>query len=384
MYIVADPQYETQPESYEELDPIPGLCVALATAWGERAHDKAIYAIAAALMADEDRLLELFRHGYGTFKWFVEQGYRVEKAMEKKDLTDPIYRPAHLEAQWKRHVVRAQQSVKPIDEASNHRRNDIDRHSGNRITRRIWLTRDIRRLNSSLREGWAAFCLRESYGRSRAQAQEPQEIKLTPMQRKFVDAYVGESRANAARAARMAGYSEKTARQQGQRLLTNVDIQEAISERASEYAMSPEQVLAELRDIALNANISTFLHDDEGALSFQLRTPSGEYKPEVRLLKKVSVKGGLNPSISIEVYDRVAALTQIGKFHGMWIEKTALTDPTGQHEYGEQSDQKRIDAIADRFMELLDTARARRDAHIVEAGRDLDPDTGASDEGSSQ
>jgi hypothetical protein len=100
---MADPQDETQPEPYEEWDPVPGLCIALATAWGEKAHDKAIYAIAAALMADEDRLLELFRHGYGTFKWFVEQGYRVEKAMEKKDLTDPLYRPAHLEKQWLRH-----------------------------------------------------------------------------------------------------------------------------------------------------------------------------------------------------------------------------------------------------------------------------------------
>lgn len=50
---------------------------------------------------------------------------------------------------------------------------------------------------------------------------------LTTKQRRFIEAYEG----NATQAAIQAGYSEKTARSAGQRLLTNVDIQSAIRSR---------------------------------------------------------------------------------------------------------------------------------------------------------
>ena len=50
---------------------------------------------------------------------------------------------------------------------------------------------------------------------------------LTPKQQAFVNAYKG----NATEAAIVAGYSEKTARSQGQRMLTNVDIANAIKAR---------------------------------------------------------------------------------------------------------------------------------------------------------
>ena len=47
--------------------------------------------------------------------------------------------------------------------------------------------------------------------------------ELTNKQEFFCDEYLVDF--NATRAAKVAGYSEKTARSQGQRLLTNVDIQ---------------------------------------------------------------------------------------------------------------------------------------------------------------
>ena len=50
---------------------------------------------------------------------------------------------------------------------------------------------------------------------------------MTPKQRKFVEAYTD----NATAAALAAGYSPKTAYSQGQRLLKNVDIAEAIKAR---------------------------------------------------------------------------------------------------------------------------------------------------------
>ena len=50
---------------------------------------------------------------------------------------------------------------------------------------------------------------------------------MTPKQRRFVELYNG----NATEAAIAAGYSRKTARAIGQRILTNVDISEAIKAR---------------------------------------------------------------------------------------------------------------------------------------------------------
>lgn len=51
-------------------------------------------------------------------------------------------------------------------------------------------------------------------------------MKLTPKQQRFVEEYLVDL--NATQAAIRAGYSAKTARAQGQRMLTKVDIEEAI------------------------------------------------------------------------------------------------------------------------------------------------------------
>ena len=55
------------------------------------------------------------------------------------------------------------------------------------------------------------------------------EMTLNDKQKKFVDYYCQSG--NATQSAIKAGYSEKTARSQGQRMLTKVDIQNAIEQR---------------------------------------------------------------------------------------------------------------------------------------------------------
>lgn len=52
--------------------------------------------------------------------------------------------------------------------------------------------------------------------------------KLSPKQRAFVVAFLGKARGNATQAAILAGYSQRTAKQQGSRLLTNVDVRAAL------------------------------------------------------------------------------------------------------------------------------------------------------------
>lgn len=74
---------------------------------------------------------------------------------------------------------------------------------------------------------------------------------LTDKQQRFVDEYLIDL--NATQAAIRAGYSEKTARSIGQRLLTNVDIQKAIedaqSKRAEQTQIDAAYVLRRLVEI---------------------------------------------------------------------------------------------------------------------------------------
>ncbi|MEQ6856082.1 terminase small subunit [Lysinibacillus capsici] len=58
-------------------------------------------------------------------------------------------------------------------------------------------------------------------------------MALNDRQKRFADEYIIDL--NATQAAIRAGYSEKTARSQGQRLLTNVDIQAYIEERMTSH-----------------------------------------------------------------------------------------------------------------------------------------------------
>ena len=75
---------------------------------------------------------------------------------------------------------------------------------------------------------------------------------LTPRQAMFAKAYVANG--NGAEAARNAGYSERTAKQQGSRLLTNVDVQAEIAAleaaQREDDAVDRAYVLHKLRFIA--------------------------------------------------------------------------------------------------------------------------------------
>jgi hypothetical protein len=81
--------------------------------------------------------------------------------------------------------------------------------------------------------------------------------------------------------------------------------------------MSPQEILAEYADIARNSSILPLLLDDEGALSLSLTDMWGERKPEARFIKSLRITGGPSPSLSVELYDRMAALDQLAKYHGL-------------------------------------------------------------------
>jgi hypothetical protein len=81
-------------------------------------------------------------------------------------------------------------------------------------------------------------------------------MALNARQQVFVDEYL--QTWNASEAARRAGYSERTAASQGQRLLMNVDIAAAMADRLADLKLSTDEGLVRLAAQA-RGSLSTFL-----------------------------------------------------------------------------------------------------------------------------
>lgn len=128
---------------------------------------------------------------------------------------------------------------------------------------------------------------------------------LTRKQRAFVDEYLIDF--NATQAAIRAGYSQKTARSIGHRLLTNVDVDEEIRLRVSERAMTANEALIRLAEQARGGHADYIRRNgvDLGAMVEAGKT---------HLIKSIKQTAhGTN----IEFYDSQAALFKILQLVGM-------------------------------------------------------------------
>lgn len=103
-------------------------------------------------------------------------------------------------------------------------------------------------------------------------------VKFTAKQQMFIDEYLVDL--NATQAAIRAGYSARTARSQGQRLLTNVDIHARIEElkknRADRLELDAYWVLKRLMDISDRAMQQEPVMEYD--YSEQKLVPTGEYQ----------------------------------------------------------------------------------------------------------
>lgn len=147
-------------------------------------------------------------------------------------------------------------------------------------------------------------------------------MALTPKQEAFINEYF--KCWNATQAAIRAGYSEKTAYSIGSENLKKPEIAEVIRTRMTESAMSSDEVLFHLAQIA-RGDISDAL-DDNGNLDLRKAKERGVSN----LIKKVKSRAITTEQSDIaesetEQYDRLKALELLGKVHGMFIDKTDHT-----------------------------------------------------------
>lgn len=118
---------------------------------------------------------------------------------------------------------------------------------------------------------------------------------------------------NATKAAKLAGYSEKTAYSYGQQLLNNLEVKTEIETHFNAMAMSAAEVLARLSGHA-RGDLSEFIGLSEDQI---------KEHPQAWLLKKYKRREQKDGEIitEIEIHDPQAAQVHLGRYHKLFVDK---------------------------------------------------------------
>lgn len=138
--------------------------------------------------------------------------------------------------------------------------------------------------------------------------------KLTAKQQRFVEEYLIDL--NATQAAIRAGYSEKTANEQGSRLLANVSISEAIQEaqnkRAERTEITQDYVLNNIKSVVERCMQAEAVFNRDGS-PLLIENADGDWVPAFAFKEVGALKG----------------LELLGKHLGMFKDKVEHTGPNG-------------------------------------------------------
>ena len=147
---------------------------------------------------------------------------------------------------------------------------------------------------------------------------------MTAKQERFVQEYLIDL--NATQAAIRAGYSPKTANEQGARLLANVSVQTQISkaeaERSRRTGINQDRVIRELAKVAFlnpvdvidmdSATIQGKAHRDDTACIASVK------------VKTIPTDDGAITEREVKTYDKLKALELLGKHLGMFTDRVKV------------------------------------------------------------
>ena len=148
-------------------------------------------------------------------------------------------------------------------------------------------------------------------------------VRFTPKQRLFIEAYLISK--NATKAAIAAGFSERSANNQGTRLMADDDIRAEIEARLAatfdRYAVTSERIIRELAKIAF-ANIGDFIAvQNDGSLTVDFGTSTREQMASLKSLEvDKRTSAGAAPGvrkIKISLSDKRQALMDLAKIARM-------------------------------------------------------------------
>lgn len=150
-------------------------------------------------------------------------------------------------------------------------------------------------------------------------------MALSPKQQRFAAEYPVDF--NATAAAIRAGYSKKTAAQQGYNLLQMPEIQLAIKEefkgRQERTQITGDKVIGELAKIAFSdaADYAQVVKDGFGHIMLSL-TPTAELSADQRAA--LACIEETQAGIKVRTHDKVKALELLGKHLGLFMEKISI------------------------------------------------------------
>jgi phage terminase small subunit len=148
--------------------------------------------------------------------------------------------------------------------------------------------------------------------------------KLTPKQKKFANEYLIDL--NATQAAIRAGYSSKTARSIGQRLLTYVDVQNYMEQRMKSrnkrVEISQDMVINELAKIAF-ANTTDYVQVQTKGRSKKVIVKDTSALNDDQLAAISSIKDGAN-GIELKLHDKQKALELLARHLGLFNDKVQV------------------------------------------------------------
>ena len=173
--------------------------------------------------------------------------------------------------------------------------------------------------------------------------------KLTAKQERFVAEYLVDL--NATQAAIRAGYSKRTARSQGQRLLTNVDIAKAINaavaRRSERTEIEADAVIRELAKIGF-ANMLDYMRvTDEGEMVVDLSKITREQAAAIGEVTVEDFMDGRGDDaravrrVRFKLADKRAALVDLGRHFALFTDNMRFAGKDGgpiQHEVQERAD----------------------------------------------
>ena len=141
---------------------------------------------------------------------------------------------------------------------------------------------------------------------------------MSPKQQRFVEEYMADL--NATQAAVRAGYSPKTAAEQGSRLLTNVNVSDAVSRMTAEQSrrtgVTADRIIREMAKIAF-ANIADVANLDEATARGGAAEEDTAAVQSVKV-KRIQTDGGEIVEREVKLHDKVRALTELGKHVGLF------------------------------------------------------------------
>ena len=148
--------------------------------------------------------------------------------------------------------------------------------------------------------------------------------KLTDKQQRFVDEYLIDL--NATQAAIRAGYSAKTADQQGSRMLANVKVKQAVAEkqaqRSKRTGVNQDRVVLELAKVAFAK--MTDIVDSKGRIKEDASPDDLACIESIKYKESDNEYGG-SVEREVKIASKLKALELLGKHLGMWSDKFNVT-----------------------------------------------------------